>query len=289
RRDKFDLMLTGFISIPLGFLLPSILQDLELQVLGGLIFEQFSSTFTTFDLLNFAFFGFLFIIFARDSQLIYNASLRNAGNSYRKSIAMGHLFAWQFFAVGSGFLRYIAKFLETPVYFGLPFILLLVPLLTLGSRPFDWAREGHEPVLLLLIDQYGTPTYSWTKSATTPLFMQGSTMASVTSMLEDLMEDKVKSMEVSYERFTLYTQQHMNYLSLLITTGSHQSFPRLLEKIHMILVTDSIKQESDGLVGYKFPSELEWLLNQLIPDHEFTSESGTIKSLLEKSGVNFFG
>lgn len=286
RRQTTDIVLIVLLSIPLGFILPYIVQELSVTAISGLIFEEFSPSFNTFDLLNFLFYGILYLTFARDSHLIYNASIKNVADTYRKSIAITHLLAWQFFAVGTAALRYLSKFTGTPVYFGLPFIFLLVPLLTLGSRPFDWAREGHEPRILLLVDRHGTPTYSWTKQAQTPLFLEGSTLATIADMLEHLVNEPLEKTEIHFKNMTLYTQHHLGYLSILLTTGPHKSFQNLLSRIHEVLVTDVVRQNEAGILGYEFPLELQWLLSQLLPNSEFEMGGpSTIKKLLQNSGL----
>jgi hypothetical protein len=119
--------------------------------------------------------------------------------------------------------------------------------------------------------------------------MQGSTIATVNDMLENLVEEPVKSMQVLFKDRSLYTLSTNGYLSILITTGEHKSFPHLLKKIHSILVTDLIRQNEFGVPGYDLPSELKWLLSQLLPDGEIITsaeDAGPLKKLLMKSGIN---
>ena len=147
----------------------------------------------------------------------------------------------------------------------LPFILLLVPILTLGSRPFDWAREGFEPVMLFLIDEFGTLVFSWTMDTNSPLTLEGGSVASIRKLLENFANESVESMEIKFKTSSLYAKTSNGYLSMLLTTGSHQSFKNILHKIHLILVTSILEPSEFGLQGYQLPSELKWLLTQLLP------------------------
>ena len=230
--------------------------------------EKSTVGLSVYDIQILIFFTILFFIVARDSYLIYLVSIRQKVDRHRKSIAITHLLAWQFWALGTLGLRLLAEFTISPVYFGLSFVLLLVPLITIGSRPFDWVREGHDPIMLLLVDQYGTPSFSWTKQDETPLLMEGSSIATVNDILENFSKGHVTSMVINFHDATLYTHSSNGYLSILLTSGNHKSFEHLLGKIHQILVTNVVQQSESGIPGHTFPKELQWLLNQLIPDFE---------------------
>jgi len=280
RRKGIDITFIILLSIPLGYIIPYILQELQITIIAGLIFEHYSPNFNTYDLLNFLFFGILYIIFARDSQLMYNAAIHQEDASQKTPIAITHLLSWQLFAVGPIAFRYLSKFIGTPVYFGLPLILLLVPLNTLQSRPFDWAREGYEPLLLVLIDEHGTPIYSWSNQSYTPLYLEGSTLATISAMFETFTDQPVKSIQVQFEEIALYSFHEHDYLSILLTTGMHDSFSKILNRIHRILIKQTRNTTGLYLNNLEYPEELKWLLHHLLPRAKFSNDASTIEELM---------
>jgi hypothetical protein len=263
RRNILDNLGISFLSISFGALIHSLwTSDIEFKIQENTIYEE-SFEFSGFYIGVFIFFISLYLLLTRDSLLIYLASKKNQASRYHRTNAYTHLLAWQFWALSTILSRFIASNLLT---FAFPLVFLLVPIITLGSRPFDWAREGHEPLLLLLIDDFGTPAFSWSSESTSPLLMEGSSIASIKSMLENITQDTTQSMRVNYMNSSMYLQYSNGYLSLLITSGHHQSFMKLLTKIHQILVTAIVGPSEFGIPGYELPNELTWLLSQLLPN-----------------------
>ncbi|MHA2277850.1 MAG: hypothetical protein ACXAC2_18875, partial [Candidatus Kariarchaeaceae archaeon] len=210
-------------------------------------------------------FGILVLaILARDSFLLFKASKSSYSKSYGRNVAITHLLAWQTWILG---IIVVQIFTESigPLKFVIPIILLLVPILTLGSRPFDWTREGFEPVMLLLIDEYGTLVFSWAVDSQSPLTLEGTSVASIRKLLENFANESVDTMEIKFKSSSLYAKTSNGHLSMLLTTGPHQSFLTILDKIHLILVSSILKPTEFGLPGYELPSELKWLLGQLLP------------------------
>ncbi len=269
RRSTVDVLGLAFISIFLGLLIQSVWVDkFRVNITDKMVVEQ-KVSFSSYYISLFSFLALLYLILARDSYLMYKASLKNKESKYHRSIAFTHLLAWQFWGISTIVIRYIGSNQQYLIFI-FPFIFLLVPIITLGSRPFDWAREGYEPTLLLLIDEYGTPAFSWVKNMHSPLLMEGSSIATITTMLETITNDEVKNMNVSYMNNSIYLQASNGNFSLLITTGHHRSFMKLLTKIHTILVTSIVGPTEFGIPGYDIPNELQWLLSQLLPDKHYS-------------------
>ena len=213
-------------------------------------------------------------ILLRDSYLLLQASKSSYSKSHGRNVALTHLLGWQTWIIGIIIVQIFSAEIG-PLKFVIPFILLLVPILTLGSRPFDWTREGHEPVMLLLIDEYGTLVFSWAVDNQSPLTLEGTSVASIRKLLENFANESVDNMEIKFQSSSLYAKTSNGYLSMLLTTGPHQSFRNILDKIHLILVSSMLKPTEFGLPGYELPAELKWLLSQLLPTANDTTDSMT--------------
>ncbi|MHA2249875.1 MAG: hypothetical protein ACXAD7_05915 [Candidatus Kariarchaeaceae archaeon] len=273
RRSMFDVLGITLLSVSFGALVNSISnRKFDIDHSAKTFIDNTNSNEYSFFL--FLFLIILYFILARDSYIIYKASITSSQKSYRRSIAITHLIAWQFWGVSTIISRLLSSsypFLS----FTLPFVFLLVPIITLGSRPFDWAREGYEPLILLLVDEFGIPAFSWSQGSSSPLLMEGSSIATIRSMLGNITKDDVRNMNVNYDNTSLFLQSSNGYLSILITTGYHKSYLNLLAKIHLILVTSIVKPNEFGIPGYEVPNELEWLLNQLLPDKQYSYANKT--------------
>jgi hypothetical protein len=269
RRSLVDTLGISILSINLGILLHIIwMEDFVVIISDGIVHDQ-KVRVSNYYISLFVFLVLLVIIIARDSYLIYRASIVTHQNNYHRSIAITHLLAWQFWGLGTIVIRNVGS--DIPhLIFPFLFIFLLVPIITLGSRPFDWAREGYEPILLLVIDEYGTPTFSWTVDSSSPLIMEGSSIATINNMLSNIANETVQSMNVNYKNTSMYIYSTKGYLTLLITTGYHRSFMKLLSKIHQILVRSIVIPTEFGVTSYDLPKELRWLLSQLLPDKKYT-------------------
>lgn len=275
RRNPIDVIGFAALSIFLGFVIQFIWStNFKPQVIDDIIVNT-PDKGRTFDIIVLLFLIFLYVMLSRDSFLIYKASSLNKHSEYRRNIALTHLLAWQFLGLGLIIMRSLLD--EAPhLELTIPGLLLLVPLLTLASRPFDWAREGYEPLLLLLIDEHGTPSFSWTLDTASPLLMEGTSVATVKNILEQFVKDDVDYMTINFKSSALYARTSNGYLSILLTSGSHQSFDKLLDKIHSVLVTAIAQPSEFGIPTYEIPTELKWLLQQLLPqgfDHDQITET----------------
>ncbi|OLS26151.1 MAG: hypothetical protein HeimC2_16430 [Candidatus Heimdallarchaeota archaeon LC_2] len=273
RRNQLDMLGFAGISLLVGVLITYIwIGDLELKIEDDLFVEKIYSDNIQYLVLTLILYTSVFLTLIRDSYFIYLSSRSNTSKSYGKSIATTHLLAWQTWIFGIIIVQLFSNFIG-PMKFVLPFILLLIPIITLGSRPFDWAREGFEPVMLFLIDEYGTLVFSWTIDTQSPLTLEGGSVASIRKLLENFANESVENMEIKFKSSSLYAKTSNGYLSMLLTTGSHQSFKNILEKIHLLLVTSILEPSEFGLHGYKLPNELKWLLSQLLPTNTDLSKT----------------
>ncbi|MHA2030625.1 MAG: hypothetical protein ACW99Q_14655 [Candidatus Kariarchaeaceae archaeon] len=265
RKNQIDILLFALVSLVLGSLLTNIWAgNLKLNIDENIFIEGSYRTNQTYVSLSLIFGILVLAILARDSFLLFKASKSSYSKSYGRNVAITHLLAWQTWILG---IIVVQIFTESigPLKFVIPIILLLVPILTLGSRPFDWTREGFEPVMLLLIDEYGTLVFSWAVDSQSPLTLEGTSVASIRKLLENFANESVDTMEIKFKSSSLYAKTSNGHLSMLLTTGPHQSFLTILDKIHLILVSSILKPTEFGLPGYELPSELKWLLGQLLP------------------------
>lgn len=272
RRNLIDLVLITFFSTILGAFLFLFYESVNVGDLSGSLILVRSASFSLFDGLLITYFLMLYLILVRDSEIIYQAGIRKSRKSLMRSSAISHLISWQFFVLSLIFIWFFTKISPEstiqPLLYEIPMLLLLVPILTLGSRPFDWAREGYEPKLLMLIDQQGNLAYSWTKDTNSPLLLEGSVLSSIGVMLHDMVKQSLKSMNVSFDDDTMFVKTSEGYHSVLITTGYHPSFDNLLSKIHDILVSNVDSPVEFGVARKDLPDDLYWLLKQLLPKGE---------------------
>lgn len=276
RKKQIDLLGFAAISLILGALLTNIwIFDrslLELTIDQNNFLEKSNAANQSYLFLSILFVLSVSMILARDSYLLYQASKSSHSKSHGKSVALTHILGWQTWVVGIIIVQVFSENIG-PLKYVIPFILLLVPILTLGSRPFEWTREGFEPVMLLLIDEFGTLVFSWTIDTQSPLTLEGASVASIRKLLENFANESVDTMEIKFKASSLYAKTSNGYLSMLLTTGPHQSFRNILDKIHLILVSSILKPTEFGLPGYELPSELKWLLSQLLPTTQDTSDN----------------
>ncbi|MCE7736159.1 MAG: hypothetical protein GPJ54_14855 [Candidatus Heimdallarchaeota archaeon] len=275
RKKQVDLLGFAVISLILGALITNIWifnrSILQLTIIQNNFIEKSNSANQSYLFLSILFVLSVSLILARDSYLLYQASKTSYSKSHGKSVALTHLLGWQTWIIGIIVVQLFSEDIG-PLKYVIPFILLLVPILTLGSRPFEWTREGFEPVMLLLIDEFGTLVFSWTIDTHSPLTLEGASVASIRKLLENFANESVDSMEIKFKASSLYAKTSNGYLSMLLTTGPHQSFRNILDKIHLILVSSMLKPTEFGLPGYDLPTELKWLLSQLLPTKQDTSE-----------------
>ncbi len=268
RKKQIDLLGFAVISLILGALITNIWifnrSLLELTIDQDNFIEKSNSANQSYLFLSILFVLSVSMILVRDSYLLYQASKTSHSKSHGRSVSLTHILGWQTWVVGIIIVQVFSENIG-PLKYVIPFILLLVPILTLGSRPFEWTREGFEPVMLLLIDEFGTLVFSWTIDTHSPLTLEGASVASIRKLLENFANESVDSMEIKFKSSSLYAKTSNGYLSMLLTTGPHQSFKNILDKIHLILVSSILKPTEFGLPGYELPTELKWLLSQLLP------------------------
>jgi len=281
RRNFLDSILLITITVNLAILLNSVRQiNLDLKNVNDVIIIGSSFSLTNrYDQLLLLFFINLYVILARDSEMIYRASKRNKFKEYSRAMAWTHLLAWQFWVLGMILLNIIRHSLGV-LQFSLPFILLLVPLITLGSRPFDWVREGFEPIIILLLDKTGNSLFSWTINNQSPFLLEGSAISSVEKILSDFANQTIDTMQIHFTQSSLYVESSTHHLSLLLTTGHHKAFSNLLEKIHQIMIKAVTQPVEFGVSSFELPQKLKWLLKQLLPTSDLVNSDIDIKELL---------
>lgn len=272
RRSIIDIISIIIQSVVTGILISLIIFNVELGSASGLFYIIRDGGFNSYDIILLIYSLIFYLNISRDSEIIYQASIKHENIPFLKTKGITHLISWQFFGVGFIFIQFLPKISELisimPVYFILPLILLMVPILTLGSKPFEWTREGYEPLLLLLIDRFGNVSFSWIKESSSMLLLQGGAISTIIQMFDNLVGEETQSIKVDFDNSALYVETSNDYRSLLITTGPHPSFHTLLQKIHSILVTSMVMPVEFGIPGYSIPEELRWLLEQLLPKGE---------------------
>ncbi|MCY3412993.1 MAG: hypothetical protein INQ03_15245 [Candidatus Heimdallarchaeota archaeon] len=274
RRTLLDQIIISIFSFINGVLAIFLLNTMEMGILNDLVVLDRSREFETLDVILLIYLLIFYLIIVRESEILYRSTIKNSSVSFIKSTAITHFISWQFFVLGGFIFWFSSKFAEPTssinhMIFEYMLILLLVPLLTLGSRPFDWAREGYEPKQLLLLDDRGNIAYSWSKKDMEISLLSGSTFTSIIDMIKNLIEQDLEAISFTLEKDALYLRSGNKFLSVLQTTGPHPSFDLMLGKIHNILVKKVEKPIEFGESETKLPDELKWLLVQLLANPEF--------------------
>jgi hypothetical protein len=279
RRSMVDIISIAIQSVITGILISLIIFNVDLGSASGLFYILRETGFNSYDIILLIYSLIFYLNISRDSEIIYQASVKHENIPFMKTKGITHLISWQFFGVGFIFIQFLPKISDLssimPLYFILPLILLMVPILTLGSKPFEWTREGYEPLLLLLLDQYGNISFSWIKESTSLLLLEGSAISTIIQMFDNLVGENTQRIKVEFDNSALYVETSNKYRSLLITTGSHPSYHALLQKIHSILVTSMVMPVEFGIPGYSIPDELKWLLTQLLPEGDINIDQDT--------------
>ena len=269
RRNLIDVLLISFFSAVLGVLLVLFYISTSVSVKNASLILVRLPYFSLFDTILILYFLIFYVSIFRDSKIIYLAGIRNSKTLVLRNSAISHFVSWQFFVISLVSIWVVTKIYPTstiqPLIYEIPMLLLLVPILTVGSRPFDWAREGYEPKSLMLIDKQGNLAYSWEKENSSPLLLEGSVLSSIGEMLQNMVKQSLESINVIFEGDAIYVKTSEGYQSVLITTGYHPSFDNLLSKIHSILVSSVDSPVEFGMPSKGLPEDLLWLLRQLLP------------------------
>lgn len=269
RRDILDIIAIGFISMLNGLILVFSFHDLVLIESNELIFVYRGVGISNFDLTIFIYLFVNYLLLVRDSEIIYRSTIKGNTTIGKKSKAITHLLSWQFFSIGIMIIWVLNKFVSSSnihhLIFELPMIFFLVPILTLGARPFDWTREGFEPLKLLLLDKKGNTAFSWNRDNNVPLLLEGSAFNTVKQLISNEINDKIHNMQISFDNSAVFFKIEDEYQTILITSGFHPSFQLLIEKIHKILI-HSLKKPIDFGISNELPPDLKWILTQLLSD-----------------------
>ncbi len=270
RRKFYDLFIISVLSALNRVLFILTIYELQIIEVNNLMYITSGQIINYFDVVLIIILLINYLVLVRDSEIIYRSTIKSTKNSFLRSSAITHLISWQFYSVGILIIWVVSKFSPSSsvhhFVFELPMLFLLVPILTLGSRPFDWTREGFEPIKLLLVGNNGNIAYSWSVNNSSPLLLEGTTFSTIEDMIKNIIGEQLTSMKIEFAHYALYIKTESGFQSVLVTNGSHPSFDTLLTRIHKIMV-NSINNPIEFGVTESIPGELKWILGQLLPEH----------------------